>query len=1072
MKSTGITKRQFALRLFIGLVFICILLTSCSICMLKRGISVSSFTIANTSVTSFSLIWKEKLELSIDTLITSSDSKKKDRSKNSRSFSGSDLITAFKAASVFSKVSIDTLQVGPLKGSLHFDQSVSDEPGHFIVQSSEFSLHSSLSLDNDTLLIDVTDVTVKPLQATASGKIRVDTRQEIITAEFTADIAKTFPVRIDLTVDRKQLTFTGRENGKISTITPLVDLFGLDHSIQCWITDYLTGTRYNLKTFHGTIPWDDPLAILSTLYAEVRVDDCEYTFAPGLEAIKTAYTDVVFKNGVLAITPHESTFYGQDGEKSWLDIDFNDPAAIILTAYIITNAQANDDILTLLNYYDIPLPFKQTRGKTDTNLTLAINLNDTIVTAKGLFIIADGEIEENKNRYEVKNVRVSLVDSLVNIEDGTLHYGDIFDAEINGLFDAANGTGDLTVQMQKLRIQTEKLILQLDDSEEMPSIIYHIEPDRNTLTATRSYWKLDSTRLELAAFTTPFSFTEYAGNLPPTLLTFPLGVSAMISGPFSFKKFAGTIQCKILHYDVNDIQLLTKNAPVELKYENKLLTISNLKPTKWAINNSVFSLSPHVTTYKNNILTTQKCHTSYANLFDSDILNFEYNLKKDEGNLTFANLSIENESIGQLLTSGNDTIDVTISSKDQHLSITIPDIALTFRTEADNKWSVKQTDLSKIYPHCELLQKFGINTGSITVSSSSWQKPYNFAANITLPYALLYQDNKAVTQITATGEITDTGINAKINDAINVQYDKQLQITSKNIAYNIPGIVEFIKIQMDQGSDNPPEPQTLAVTFEAENSALVINDQRQLLADTIHYDNTNDQKTITLTHAGGKINVEVDGKNFSLLGEKLNDDFMNALFPGAAFSEGTMSAAADGSFASCSILIKIENTTLKEFRLMHNVLALLNTIPALITFSLPEFDTQGLPIKSAIMGFRLEDGFAPLETLLIDSPEFTLAGKGWMDFNKGLVDIDANIITSAGANISHIPLAGFILAGDEKRPTITLKISGDLKDPDVTTSAFKEVSTMPFAILYRTLTLPVHLIRSMGGTEKIEDMDE
>lgn len=153
---------------------------------------------------------------------------------------------------------------------------------------------------------------------------------------------------------------------------------------------------------------------------------------------------------------------------------------------------------------------------------------------------------------------------------------------------------------------------------------------------------------------------------------------------------------------------------------------------------------------------------------------------------------------------------------------------------------------------------------------------------------------------------------------------------------------------------------------------------------------------------------------------------------------------------------------------MHNVLALLNTIPALVTFSLPEFDTVGLPISSAIMGFKFEDGFAPLETLLIDSPEFTMAGKGWMDFNKGLVDIDANIITKAGANISHIPLAGFILAGDEKRPSITLKISGNLMDPGVTTSAFKEVTTMPFAILYRTLTLPAHLIRSMGSEENTE----
>ncbi len=1070
MKSTGtLSKRIIFLRLLAGLLFFCILFTACSIYLLKRGITVNSFTIAHTSVTSFSLIWKEKLELSIDTLTISARAETRDNTVSGRSFSGKDLITAFKAASVFSKVSIDTLQTGSLTGSLYFDQTDPDAPGSFTVQSDDFSLHSSLSLEEDSLLIDVTGVEIKPFQAVASGKIRVDTQQEIITAKFTGDIAQTFPVRMELRADRKQLTFSGSENGKITTITPLVDLFGLDHNIQRWITDYLSGSRYNLKTFHGTIPWNDPLAILNTLYAEVRVDACEYTFAPGLEAIKTAYTDVVFSEGVLAITPHESSFYGQDGEKSWLDIDFNDPDAIILTAYIITNARANSDILTLLNYYDIPLPFKQTRGKTDTNLTLAINLNDTIVTAKGLFVINDGEIEENQKRYGVKGVRVSLVDSLITIEDATLHYGNFFDARVNGIFDAAKATGDIRIQLQKLQIQTKKLTLQLDNNKEEPTIIYHIEPGKNSLSATRSYWRLDKSKLELAAFSTPFSYTEYAGNLPPTLLTFPMGVSAMISGPFSFKKNSGTIKCDILHYDINNIRLAGKNLPVELKYRDKLLTIHSMEPSKWTIGNKTFSLSPHVTTYKNNVLTTEKAHISYADFFNTDILNFRYDLEKNEGKLSVDNLSIKNKSMGKLISNGNEPVELTISSKDKHLSISVPDIAFTFTTGDNDSWSAELTDLSQISPRSEILQKFGIETGNIAVSSMSRQKPYSFTANITLPYALLYQDQKAVNQITATGEITDSRVNATINDSIDVQYDKELKITSKDIAYNIPGITSFIQSLIKQDADTTPETPALAVTFEAENSALVINDQRRLLADNIHYDNMNAQKAIILTHADGEIKADVVGKNFSLLGENLNDAFMDALFPGAAFSGGTMSVVADGSFTDCSVLVKIEKTTLKEFRLMHNVLALLNTIPALITFSLPEFDTNGLPINSGIIGFKLKDGLAQLETLLAKSPVFTLAGKGWVDLNKKILDIDANIITKAGANISHIPLAGFILAGDEKRPSITLKISGDLTDPKVTTSAFKKVTTMPFAILYRTLTLPAHLIRSMGNGEETEE---
>ena len=68
--------------------------------------------------------------------------------------------------------------------------------------------------------------------------------------------------------------------------------------------------------------------------------------------------------------------------------------------------------------------------------------------------------------------------------------------------------------------------------------------------------------------------------------------------------------------------------------------------------------------------------------------------------------------------------------------------------------------------------------------------------------------------------------------------------------------------------------------------------------------------------------------------------------------------------------------------------------------------------------------------------------------------MEFNLITQAKANINKIPLVGYILVGDEKRPSITFKVTGDLDDPEVKHSTFQEIAILPLSILQRTFYLP------------------
>jgi hypothetical protein len=265
-----------------------------------------------------------------------------------------------------------------------------------------------------------------------------------------AEINESFPVDVDFVANRDKLSFTGKEGGEIRSIAPLVDLFGRNYSIQRWITDYLSGSRYHLKSFKGDFPWKTPLAILETLDAEVRVDDAEYTFAQdGIDPVKSEYTDVFFKKGVLIIKPHSATFYGQDCEKSWVDIDFNDYKNILLGVYIKTHAKLNDDILNLLKHYKITLPFKQLDGKIATDLTLAINLNKKELQTKGHFGLDKGQFVFSKKNIGVPDGDILLENSDVSI-DHLVVASDIFAGVITGKVATKQHVGDFNIELNKL----------------------------------------------------------------------------------------------------------------------------------------------------------------------------------------------------------------------------------------------------------------------------------------------------------------------------------------------------------------------------------------------------------------------------------------------------------------------------------------------------------------------------------------------------------------------------------------------------------------------------------------------
>ena len=142
----------------------------------------------------------------------------------------------------------------------------------------------------------------------------------------------------------------------------------------------------------------------------------------------------------------------------------------------------------------------------------------------------------------------------------------------------------------------------------------------------------------------------------------------------------------------------------------------------------------------------------------------------------------------------------------------------------------------------------------------------------------------------------------------------------------------------------------------------------------------------------------------------------------------------------------------------------------------PDFTLKNDTAPTHLSLEKPENSAAPLDLnkapLDIVSSQLTIAGTGWVDFPEKKIEMEMNLTTQSKKNINKIPLVGYILVGKEKKPSITMKVSGDLLNPDVEHAMFREVATLPFGILFRTLALPAHLVSPIFTSDDDGDQPE
>jgi hypothetical protein len=1017
---------------------------------LINGLEIDSLHLPGVKVEKLYIIWDEKLSLDIKELTI-----KRPQTERSGGFDPvfirKVLLTAELCGSWFRSITLNNIRLNDTTATFRYKDT---ERGYFIASSEHFIFESDLHLSGQQLSAQIKRFHEFKSKSRAEGTILLDLKQDRLYSRIDTEIAESLPLRIYAQADKTQLAFNAHGTRPFDTVKPVVQLFNLGPLIEPWIADYSSGSAIHLNTLRGSIPYNEPLRILDTLYAEIRYDGCEYTFARGFEPAKTDYTEVVFKDRKLNIIPHGGTFYGQSGGGTWLDIDFHNPRIPILTTYVKTEALLSDDLVRLLKFYKIALPFKQLSGLTKADLTISVNLESIAVSADGTFRVEKGMFDFADQEIGVSDAEVSLHNADVTIRQlhASLFKGAI-QMHVSGKMNPAKDFGDLAFVVDTVDFSSDNAEFFLENKNGL-TMDYRIRPKGDTIDLARSYWKLNDRLIKLDPIRAAFDFKTFSGSFPTTFFSIDNHTKAYVSGEFNLKKPQMNLMVDLLSLAFKGVTLDQTNLPIGISFDKKL-QVDLKEDSRWHYKNQEVMLHPSSFSVDENAFSIMQSDVEIANSFRSKVSG-SFLFDKGRGTFNLDELSIADNK-GKKLLAVKERIPVYIVSKEDTV-VKLPELGLLFTHYADAGWSFQIKDLSKLYVHSAFMQEYNLSKGAVTFVSSEGSEPYHFYGTMDYPYPLLVKDNTPFGQYDFNGRYENKTAHVVVNNEINITYGDKLAIESSGIGYNLASMLTFLDDHPGDGNKSI----ATEVEIRATDTFVYLSPERRALAETLTLQFADGRLTSQLYYRKGGAGFELDGDRFFFYGQKLDDTFMSRFFAFSEFRGGELSFYAGGKLHDFNGIVKVKNTRVKEYKILNNMLAFVNTIPALVTFSVPHYTTRGLSVKNAYAGFSSKDRVMTFQGFRVDSEELDITGDGVVDFNNNTIDMEASLKTEAGANIAKVPLLGYILVGKDDRAVTTLTIKGDLYDPKIENTLAKDIAVAPFNILKRAVTFPVHYL------EKIE----
>ncbi|SFP45593.1 AsmA-like C-terminal domain-containing protein [Hydrogenimonas thermophila] len=212
-------------------------------------------------------------------------------------------------------------------------------------------------------------------------------------------------------------------------------------------------------------------------------------------------------------------------------------------------------------------------------------------------------------------------------------------------------------------------------------------------------------------------------------------------------------------------------------------------------------------------------------------------------------------------------------------------------------------------------------------------------------------------------------------------------------------------------------------------------------------------------HNDGEIRGIIEKSYINITGKQIPDYVIRKITTLDYIYGGLFDFNAIGDINNFKGTILVHNSLWAKNAFYNNVLAMLNTIPAVLTLKNPGFSNKGFKIKEGAIQYHYQDNILYFDNILMNGDSAQITGRGKINFKSEtiLMLMQIHFLENLTNILNKIPIAGYLIFGDDGTMAVTLNINGYLENPKVTTETVKDVVQVPLNILERTLKLPFKL---------------
>ena len=942
----------------------------------------------------------------------------------------------------FKRIDIKHLRYKDISASINYAQ---DSSGFVKIKSNFFLLDGSIFIDNNNIYLHIAKLHYRPLDIKAKGYVLFDKSNKSLETNLDTVMLDEAYFKLFATLKSDILHFQTEFKQKIKHPKVILEALSLPKGVHYWAVDAYTTTGLRVEAFEGDIDIKNPKNSLKNIYAAGEAENVIYTYNQNIEPIRTTSTKLEFKNGILYIRPQNPTTYGFNLQKSYLTIDFAKNEELLTLYLKFDKGRLDKNILHILKTYHINVPMTQLDGYTRTDLTLKIFLRKLRVNAVGTFRVKKGKFHYLGNDIDVKDLVLHLKNTHIWAKHMMASLEDTIKSRIDfDLHLAKHSHGKIDFYIHKIDLKEQNLHL---DSN--THIVYYItKTGQDTIEVPRTFWKLSSVPITVEGGKFSYSFKNQTLLLPVVKIGIAKNDILLLSGIISLRKKSADLDLDLIKMKYKNFELAQSDLYLHLIYKDEALHFTTNKQTRIYIDNKEATLDKFEAILRNGHLKADELILSMDGLFQG-IFDVDYDLQKKRGEFTFEYLKFYLKNGLNIFESEKPLLFKLYTHDGARLSS--KKLATALCISKDGEVSLDLFSLKKLLPYSKLLQTYKIKEGSLKLTTA--QKGLKLNADITSEYALLVKNDTIINRYKVDGYLDIKKV-LTLNKNIVVTIDDKIDIQAKHIGLYVAQIEDLI----DQISDKEKKKKnSLHLYAHVDDGYLYLSKARRILFDTFDLQTIGDETTAQLKHEKGSAGFRYKAKRFYLYGSGFGDEFMENLFFLSKFKGGTLDFSIIGSFDDYRGIIEIANTTILDYKILNNILAFIDTVPSLVTFSLPSYSTEGLKVDRAYASFHYSNDVFDFDNIRLDSKQMQIVGKGKASYKKDFVDLVLQLKTNLANKASKIPVVGYILF-DGKSISTTLKVSGKLEDPKVTTMIAKEIAVAPLNIIKRTLLLPVHLL--------------